>query len=213
MNNYEFSKRVSESISDAQRYIGQKEACRGRNKANITVSINGKDNQCESTVFVYITSKNAAVIIDELHTGNNLQTNKYTADEAMPIRVHETRKPVHITPTRNGFLYDFGINDAGTFVLNIKNSTSGQSITLTLGEHWNGQGFNNEKMLFVPQALGQVDRYICRGEEEEVWSPMYVYHGYRYILVQGVTAEQATDTLLTYKVKGLFGFLRAGSSL
>ena len=29
---------------------------------------------------------------------------------------------------------------------------------------------------------------------------MFVYHGYRYILVQGVTAEQATDTLLTYKV-------------
>ena len=81
MNNYEFSKRVSESISAAQRYIGQKEACRGSHKANITVSMNGKDNQCESTVFVYITSKNAAVIIDELHTGNNLQTNKYTADK------------------------------------------------------------------------------------------------------------------------------------
>ena len=120
--------------------------------------------------------------------------------KAMPIRVHETRKPVHVTPVHDGFLYDFGINDAGTFVLKIKNSTPGQSITLTLGEYWNGQCFNNKKLLFVPEALGQVDRYICRGDEEEVWSPMFVYHGYRYILVQGITEEQAAEDLLTYKV-------------
>ena len=120
--------------------------------------------------------------------------------KAIPIRVHEMRQPVRIIPVDDGFLYDFGINDAGTFVLTIQNSTPGQTVTLTLGEYWDGQILNNKNLLFVPQSLGQVDRYICRGEEEEVWSPMFVYHGYRYILVQGITAEQDTDTLLTYKV-------------
>lgn len=119
---------------------------------------------------------------------------------ALPIRVHQTRKPAAILPVENGFLYDFGINDAGIFTLNIKDTVPGQTVTLTLGEYWDGQQFNNKKLFFVPEALAQVDRYICRGDAEEIWNPVFVYHGYRYILVQGITAQQATDTLLTYQV-------------
>ena len=119
---------------------------------------------------------------------------------ALPIRVHQTRKPVSITPVKGGYLYDFGINDAGSFTLNIHKPTCGQEIRLSLGEYWDGSQFNSKKLYFVPEGLGQVDRYICRGEEKETWQPMFVYHGYRYILVEGITEAQATEDLLTYLV-------------
>ena len=119
---------------------------------------------------------------------------------ALPIRVHEIRRPVAVTPVENGFLYDFGINDAGSFQLTLRSCAPGQEITLTMGEYWDGRHFNSKKLFFVPEELGQVDRYICRGDKEEIWSPTFVYHGYRYILVQGITAEQATEDLLQYLV-------------
>lgn len=81
MNNYEFTKRVSESISAAQRYIDQKEACRDRHEAYIIVSVNGKDYHGVRTVFVDIMSKNAAVIIEDLHSIYSLHTNTFTAEK------------------------------------------------------------------------------------------------------------------------------------
>lgn len=119
---------------------------------------------------------------------------------ASPIRIHESRKPLQITPVEDGYLYDFGINDAGSFELNMRKPSKGQIITLTMGEYWDGTRFNNKKLFFVPEELAQVDRYICRGDDQEIWSPMFVYHGYRYILVQGITPEQATTELLQYHV-------------
>ncbi|MBQ9115514.1 MAG: family 78 glycoside hydrolase catalytic domain, partial [Clostridia bacterium] len=40
----------------------------------------------------------------------------------------------------------------------------------------------------------------CRGEGEEVYQPTFTYHGFRYVKVSGITAEQATKNLLTYLV-------------
>lgn len=125
---------------------------------------------------------------------------KQRISKALPIRVHEARRPVKITPVTQGFLYDFGLNDAGSFELNIPRPVKGQKIKLTLGEYWDGAQLNQKKLFFVPEEIAQVDRYICRGDDREVWHPMFVYHGYRYILVEGITPDQATPELLQYHV-------------
>lgn len=42
--------------------------------------------------------------------------------------------------------------------------------------------------------------YICKGEGEETYTPSFTYHGFQYVLVTGITPEQATSDLLTYVV-------------
>lgn len=41
------------------------------------------------------------------------------------------------------------------------------------------------------------DVYTCRGDGEEVYTPAFTYHGFRYVLVSGITEAQATEDLLT----------------
>ena len=46
----------------------------------------------------------------------------------------------------------------------------------------------------------QTDVYYLKGCEEEIFTPTFTYHGFRYVLVEGITDEQATEDLLTYVV-------------
>lgn len=119
---------------------------------------------------------------------------------AIPIEVTQRRSPVQITPVEGGYLYDFGLNDAGVCALRIRNARPGQKIRLTHGEYWTGEKLNNSKILFVPEKIGQVDEYICKGAAEEVWRPRFSYYGFQYVLVEGVREEQADRELLTFLV-------------
>ena len=46
----------------------------------------------------------------------------------------------------------------------------------------------------------QMDKYRLKGEGVEEFVPPFTYHGFRYVLVEGITEEQATPDLLTYLV-------------
>ena len=101
---------------------------------------------------------------------------------------------------RDGYLYDFGINSAGIVRLKIK-GYRGQKIDLQFGECFDNNGnpdYSNIK--FFPEGFSQRDIYICKGEEEEIFEPQFTYHGFRYVVVLGITPEQATDDLITYIV-------------
>ena len=50
--------------------------------------------------------------------------------EAEPIVKLEERRPVSVTPCDEGYVYDFGLNNAGLCRLHIKNSKAGQKIWL-----------------------------------------------------------------------------------
>ena len=60
---------------------------------------------------------------------------------------------------------------------------------------------NNKGVTFDPVELAQVDRYICKGEAEEVWRPWFSYYGFQYVFVEGIRPDQATSSLLTYQVE------------
>lgn len=120
--------------------------------------------------------------------------------KAVAVRIIETLKPTAVTAVEAGYLYDFGRNDAGICRLKIRNSTPGQKIRLIHGEYWTGEKLNNKKILFVPEDLGQVDEYICKGAPEESWQPQFTYYGFQYVLVEGLRPDQANPDLLTYLV-------------
>lgn len=99
-----------------------------------------------------------------------------------------------------GWLYDFGVNAAGLCRLKICGEP-GQKIVLQFGEHLYENGdLDLRGMNFLPLARDHRDIYICRGGEEEIWTPCFTYHGFRYCLVLGMTEKQATPDALTYLV-------------
>ena len=117
---------------------------------------------------------------------------------AQPITVQSEIKPVSITEVPDGYIYDFGINHAGLFRLEL-DGTAGQEITLHLGEHLiNGQ-LNLRNIAFNDKKDTQKDIYICK-DGFQTYTPTFTYHGYQYIFIKGLKPEQATTEALTYLV-------------
>lgn len=142
--------------------------------------------------------------------------------EAEPIKVYREIKPVSVTkgelapyicsktiaeikafekgaqPT-GGYIYDFGENNSGIYRLKIKGER-GQKISLQCGEQLNNGKLDYSNIPFYPNGFSQRDIYYLKGDGEEIFEPMFTYHGYRYIYVSGITEQQATSDLLTYLV-------------
>ncbi len=121
---------------------------------------------------------------------------------ADPITVRSVIKPVSFTKyTDDSYIYDFGVNTAGLCRLRI-NGTEGQKVLMRFFETFvDGEPyFRNNR--FDPNDRFQEDEYYCSGEGTEEYTPHFTYHGFRYVLVSGITAEQATSELLTYLEMG-----------
>ena len=104
------------------------------------------------------------------------------------------------------YVYDFGVNSAGICKVKIKGE-KGQKIRLKHGEMLVEGKFNMNSMYFQRPGsrldeyeYQQTDEYILKGGEEEIFVPKFTYHGFQYVMVEGLTKEQATEDLLTYMV-------------
>ena len=124
---------------------------------------------------------------------------------AEPIKVMYEIKPVSVKKQTGGYLYDFGINTAGVCRLKI-NAKKGQKITFWHAEllkdgelDFSSTIFDGPDVQFYKE-YSQKDIYIAKGEGEEIYIPKFTYHGFRYVFVEGIEEEQATDDLLTYLV-------------
>ena len=147
-----------------------------------------------------------------------------TPSRALPIKVRERLKPCRIERQSDfyslyyksgepmtecyipdGYLYDFGVNAAGACRLRIKGER-GQRVTVRHGESLRDGFFNIGSTVTIKEStpgwIGylQTDVYYLNGGEEEIFFPSFTYHGFRYAFVEGITPEQATDSLLTYEV-------------
>ena len=126
---------------------------------------------------------------------------KYLKCNAQPIKVIEELKPQKITKCTEGYIYDFGQNNTGVCRLSI-NAKEGQEIRLTHGEIVNDGELSMANILFgskTRHGYQQRNWYICK-EGKQQFTPSFVYHGFRYVEVTGITEEQATKDLLTYLV-------------
>ena len=125
---------------------------------------------------------------------------KRLLSDIMPIRVNQELKPVEIFKEGNAFIYDFGINTAGVCRLKI-NAKKGQEVKLTFAEILQSGRFFEGTTTFdhCKDTYIQSDTYICKEGKNE-WEPAFTYHGFRYVKVDGITDEQATNDLLTYLV-------------
>lgn len=125
---------------------------------------------------------------------------------AEPIKKQYTLKPQKIMKCKDGYVYDFGKNTAGLCELNIKDPAKGQTLTLRYFELMQDGEPLIDSVVFPTSRFpdyyenNQKDVYICGGEPSENWMPSFTYHGFRYVLVSGITEKQARSELLTYHV-------------
>ena len=151
---------------------------------------------------------------------------KVTPCTAAPIVKREELIPVKITEQKDvcylktvlyngedipstkvsGYLYDFGKNTAGVCRLRIKGER-GQRVTLRHCERLSDDGSFNVNSTYTFKDdyaeyihLFQTDVYTLSGDGVETFVPPFTYHGFRYVLVEGITPEQATEDILTYEV-------------
>ncbi|MCY0870250.1 MAG: family 78 glycoside hydrolase catalytic domain, partial [Firmicutes bacterium] len=115
--------------------------------------------------------------------------------EQMPsIQVTKVLQAAAITPTaRGGVLVDFGQNMSGWARIRVC-AARGTTVTLRYGESLDEHGDLDTAALseHVKSGEFQTDRYIAKGTGEEIWSPRFVYHGFRYVVVDGL-AQAPTD--------------------
>jgi len=113
--------------------------------------------------------------------------------------------PVESSYVKDVYMYDFGENNSGVCELKIKGE-KGQCVTLYFGEELIEGKFSVRSTLCMHCGkemhleYPQMDKCILKGSGEETYIPPFTYHGFRYVLVEGITRQQATEDLLTYKV-------------
>ena len=136
-----------------------------------------------------------ATLLDSIPSG------VLTAQMQPAIRATKSIKPIQMTETRPGeFVFDMGQNFAGVIRLKVK-GPKGTTIKIRYGEDvYSDKSLNvmtsvaGQRKKFwnadwsqpgQPQTCWQEDRYTLKGEGEEVWSPRFTFHGFRYVEVTG----------------------------
>jgi len=118
-----------------------------------------------------------------------------------PIREIRSLKPIRINEPRPGiYLLDFGVNITGRLKISVMGKPD-QLITIKYGERVKSDGTLDQKELarFIWTGDTQTDRYICKGDGIESWESGFVYHGFQYVEVHGLT-EAPSENQITAKV-------------
>lgn len=131
------------------------------------------------------------------------------AQDLPPIRVRETVKPVRVTEPKPGvYVWDMGRNFAGWITLRAK-GPAGTRVSLRYGELLYPDGTLNGMTAVAgqfknrpvdldsgqPSTAFQNDVYVLKGEGEEVYTPRFTFHGFRYVEVTGFPGKPSLEAL------------------
>lgn len=114
-----------------------------------------------------------------------------------PIRETAELIPKSVTEVGKGkYVFDLGRNIAGYARLKIQ-APAGTMITLLYGERLTSTGQVDQEhiSMYSMDKPFHTDKYICKGEGLEEWSPSFVYHGFQYIEVHGLSTKPGLDFL------------------
>ncbi len=106
------------------------------------------------------------------------------------MKVMETIKPVAIRALNaDTFVLDMGQNMAGWLRIKVKGK-AGDTVTLRFAESLDSTGH-----LYIANLRDAIvtDKYILKGGKEESWCPAFVFHGFRYAEVTGLSGKSDKD--------------------
>lgn len=126
---------------------------------------------------------------------------KLVAQKCPPIRVKEVIRPVDMKKFGDSiYVFDFGKNISGLCSITLSGE-AGTKVTMTHGELMKKDGrveMGNINIYYnpMPEYEMQTDTYYMKGGGKETFSPMFSYHGFRYMEVKTsapveLTAEDA----------------------
>jgi len=117
--------------------------------------------------------------------------------EMPPLRVVETFTCKAITKTAIGsYVFDFGQNFAGWFTFNLP-GVRGQRITFWPGERLLSNGSVDQSTTGYPIF----DGYTFATNGSETHTPKFMYHGYRFLEVYGLTSPPSTSDILSLRIR------------
>jgi alpha-L-rhamnosidase len=109
-----------------------------------------------------------------------------------PVQVGEVLKPKTITARSNGaYIFDMGQNMVGWVTLKVK-GPAGARVKLRFAEVLNPDGSIYRENLRNADAT---DLYTLRGGGEEVFSPHFTFHGFKYVEVTGYPGKLGLDAI------------------
>ncbi len=111
----------------------------------------------------------------------------------------QAKCPVYKPVNNEGYLYDFGINAAGTARIKV-NGRPGQLLELQFLEYVTLEGVPScTNLQFFPDGYVQRVVYTCKGGEETFVVP-FTYFGCQYCMAMGLDDDQVQDFEVTYLV-------------
>lgn len=117
-----------------------------------------------------------------------------------PIRECEKILPKSIVKTPRGYLVDFGVNMSGYAGVTLCEKR-GREIVFTYSEEIDRDlnpdhnGMDSKK--FYPESPFQVNKMIASGNTDR-FKPMFCYHGFRYMLIEGLSQEPDRTQIVAY---------------
>ena len=134
------------------------------------------------------------------------------ANEMPSVKVDREYPAISVkNVAKNTYLFDFGQNMAG-FVRIKVTGPKGAEFVIKMNEKLKDDGtldtaYNSG---FTKTGEFQTDKYIKKGDGEEIWQPRFVYHGFRYAQIEGFTDQpdlsSATAIFLHTAVKEIGQF-------
>lgn len=125
------------------------------------------------------------------------QVNKISSQIIPPIRELKELDPQRVFKGADGeWIVDYGQNIAGWVEIKVKEK-KGQLIDMIMTEAL----LTNGEDIFLGSTGGgangmmQNQKYICKGEGIETWTPKFSYHGFRYVKIKGISTRPDKDMI------------------
>jgi alpha-L-rhamnosidase len=137
----------------------------------------------------------------------NAPEGRLSASMLPPTVVSQRFKPASVRKLDDKrWLVDFGQNMAGWVDIKVEGQSEGDVITLLYGERINEDGTLNNKSIsahfrypastaLVKDGYFQKDHIICDGRDGWVEYPHFVYYGFQYVEIEGLSKRPDTDNI------------------
>lgn len=117
---------------------------------------------------------------------------KLVAQADPPVQVVQEIKAKKVTEPKPGvFVFDLGQNMVGSVRLKV-NGKPGNIVTIRHGEVLDKDGMVYTANLRSAEAT---DKYILKGQGNEVYEPKFTFHGFRYVEITGYPGTPTVDAI------------------
>lgn len=114
----------------------------------------------------------------------------YEAQMTPGMKIMQEVKPISLQKSKSGtYIVDMGQNIAGWLQIKVRGNR-GDKITMKFAESLQKDG-----SLYIANLrdANTTDVYILKGDAEETWEPRFVFHGFRFVEISGLSRTPILD--------------------